>query len=116
VSDILDALEFDMQSHKHGGGVPPPVMSVQGSGGSPEQRKAAYSSYTFKIVTTKRTLVLCAPSEEDEIKWLSAVRALIARRTVVPGDPNGNQTSKGDGGLRMKVRNLSISGPVSEGQ
>ncbi|KAF8134960.1 hypothetical protein EV363DRAFT_1447759 [Boletus edulis] len=126
--DILDALEFDMQSHKHGGGIPPPVMSGQGSGGSPEQRKAAYSPYTFKIVTTKRTLVLCAPSEEEEIKWLSAVRALIARRTgagVVPGDPNGNQTSKagggGDGvgtsssGLRQKVRNLSISG-ISEGQ
>ncbi|KAG6373390.1 hypothetical protein JVT61DRAFT_6539 [Boletus reticuloceps] len=130
VSDILDALEFDMQSHKHGGGIPPPVMSGQGSGGSPEQRKAACSSYTFKIVTTKRTLVLCAPSEEEEIKWLSAVRALIARRSgagVVPGDPNGNQTSKaggggGDGvgttssGLRQKVRNLSISGPVSDGQ
>jgi hypothetical protein len=45
--------------------------------------------HTFKIVTTKRTLVLCAPSEEEEIQWLSAVRALIARRSdagVVPGD------------------------------
>ncbi|KAH0833229.1 hypothetical protein J3R83DRAFT_12289 [Lanmaoa asiatica] len=126
VSEILDALEFDMQSHKHGGGIPAPIMSTQASAGSPDNRKYAYGPYTFKIVTTKRTLLLCAPSEEEEIKWLSAVRALIARRTgagVVPGDLGGNQASKGgDGGgtsssgLRHKVRNLSISGgPISDG-
>jgi len=118
VSDILDALEFEMQSHKLGS-IPPPVLSGQ-SGGSPDQRKTSLGSYTFKIVMTKRTLLLCAPSEEEEIKWLSAVRALIARRTgagVVPGDP----ASRGDGGgvtsggLKHKVRNLSISGPMSDG-
>ncbi|KIO34674.1 hypothetical protein M407DRAFT_16638 [Tulasnella calospora MUT 4182] len=38
--------------------------------------------HTFKIITPKRPLLLCAPSEEEEIKWLSAVRALIARRTA----------------------------------
>jgi hypothetical protein len=46
------------------------------------------STHTFKIVTTKRTLLLCAPSEDDEIKWLGAIRALIARRAElgqVPG-------------------------------
>lgn len=128
VSEILDALEFDMQSHRHGGGIPPPVISTQASGGPPENRNLACGSYTFKIVTTKRTLLLCAPSEEEEIKWLSAVRALIARRTeagVVPGDLSGNQASKAVGGggeagqgggtsssgLRHKVRNLSVSGP-----
>ena len=128
MAEILDALEFDMQSHKHGAGIPPPVLSAQGMVGSPEHRKSAYGPYTFKIVTTKRTLLLCAPSEEEEIKWLSAVRALIARRSgagVVPGDPSGNQVSKAGGGgeggvqgggtsssgLRHKVRNLSISGP-----
>lgn len=84
VSDIVDALECDMGTHRHGGGVPPPVV-VPGAGGSPEPGKGN----TFKIVTTKRTLLLCAPSEEEEIKWLSAVRALIARRSgagVVPGE------------------------------
>jgi len=128
VSEILDALEFDMQSHRHGGGVPPPVMGTQGTVGSLENRKSADEPYTFKIVTTKRTLLLCAPSEEEEIKWLSAVRALIARRTgagVVPGDLGTNPGSKPTGGvsevgssggtsssgLRHKVRNLSISGP-----
>lgn len=128
MSEILDALEFDMQSHKHGGAIPPPVMSTQAAVGPVDRRMSAHGPYTFKIVTTKRTLLLCAPSEEEEIKWLSAVRALIARRTgagVVPGDPSGNQASKpagggGDaglgggtasGGLRHKVRNLSMSGP-----
>ncbi|KAI0288798.1 hypothetical protein BC826DRAFT_1092920 [Russula brevipes] len=56
--------------------------------------------HTFKIVTTKRTLVLCAPSEEEEIQWLSAVRALIARRSdagVVPGDVQGTAASKSGG-------------------
>ncbi|OCF40011.1 hypothetical protein I317_06208 [Kwoniella heveanensis CBS 569] len=32
---------------------------------------------TFRLITAKRTFVLCAPSEEDEIKWLAAVRALL---------------------------------------
>lgn len=36
---------------------------------------------TFKIITTKRPFFLSAPSEEEEIRWLSAVRALIARRS-----------------------------------
>ncbi|KAG8830745.1 hypothetical protein FRC17_004308 [Serendipita sp. 399] len=38
-------------------------------------------NYTFKVITPKKTLLLCAPSEEEEVKWISAVRALIARRT-----------------------------------
>ena len=37
--------------------------------------------HTFKIVLTKKSLLLCAPSEEDEIKWLGAIQALIARRS-----------------------------------
>lgn len=36
--------------------------------------------HTFKIITTQRPFLLSAPSEEEEIQWLSAVRALIARR------------------------------------
>ncbi|WWC88873.1 uncharacterized protein L201_003788 [Kwoniella dendrophila CBS 6074] len=31
----------------------------------------------FRLITAKRTYVLCAPSEEDEIKWLAATRALL---------------------------------------
>ncbi|KIJ66897.1 hypothetical protein HYDPIDRAFT_108848 [Hydnomerulius pinastri MD-312] len=127
-SEILDALEFDIQSHKHNATAPPPATSTLPSSTSPDNRKAAHGPYTFKIVTTKRTLLLCAPSEEEEIKWLSAVRALIARRTgagVVPGELSignaskpaaggadaGQSGSTSSSGLRHKVRNLSISGP-----
>ncbi|KAG2146138.1 uncharacterized protein EDB93DRAFT_1086433 [Suillus bovinus] len=127
-SEILDALEFDMRSHKHNAPLPPPSTSPLSSSAVPDDSQG---HFTFKIVTTKRTLLLCAPSEEEEIKWLSAIRALIARRSgagVVPGDPSGNvgsapkqpaDANQGTGGgsassssgLRHKVRNLSISGP-----
>ncbi|KAG1835099.1 hypothetical protein EV424DRAFT_1531676 [Suillus variegatus] len=128
-SEILDALEFDMRGHKHSAPIPPPSTSPLSST-VPDD---SHGHFTFKIVTTKRTLLLCAPSEEEEIKWLSAIRALIARRSgagVVPGDLGGNvgsaskqpasgtDANQGSGGgsasssgLRHKVRNLSISGP-----
>ncbi|KAI0303577.1 hypothetical protein B0F90DRAFT_1707057 [Multifurca ochricompacta] len=83
LSQILDAFEYD---------VPPataPPSHSRGGGGGWEEDDHTLLKHTFKIVTTKRTLVLCAPSEEEEIQWLSAVRALIARRSdagVVPGD------------------------------
>ncbi|KAG1750857.1 hypothetical protein EDB19DRAFT_1893368 [Suillus lakei] len=129
-SEILDALEFDMRSHKHSAPIPPPSTSPLSSSTAPDD---SHGHFTFKIVTTKRTLLLCAPSEEEEIKWLSAIRALIARRSgagVMPGDASGNvgsapkppasggDANQGSGGgsasssgLRHKVRNLSISGP-----
>ncbi|CAO1636292.1 unnamed protein product [Parajaminaea phylloscopi] len=33
----------------------------------------------FKVITPKRVFLLCAPTEEEEIKWLSALQALLAR-------------------------------------
>ncbi|CAO1615257.1 unnamed protein product [Sympodiomycopsis kandeliae] len=33
----------------------------------------------FKILTPKRVFLLCAPTEEEEIKWLSALQALLTR-------------------------------------
>lgn len=135
-SEILDALEFDMRTHKHSAAISPPSTSPLSSSTAPDD---SHGPHTFKIVTTKRTLLLCAPSEEEEIKWLSAVRALIARRSgagVVPGELSGsvssalkpaasgvdaNQGLGSSSGLRHKVRNLSISGssgfpsaPISE--
>jgi pleckstrin homology domain-containing family A member 1/2 len=80
LSQILDAFEYD---------VPPTAAPPSHARGGSDEADHTLSKHTFKIVTTKRTLVLCAPSEEEEIQWLSAVRALIARRSdagVVPGD------------------------------
>jgi hypothetical protein len=45
-----------------------------------EDYTASGLNYTFKIITPKKTLVLSAPTEEEEVKWISAIRALIARR------------------------------------
>ena len=85
---ILDALDYEVPHNLSGSKEnrdqpQPPNPSSQGGTGVDSKK------HTFKIVTTKRTLVLCAPSEEESIKWLSAVRALIARRSeagVVPGN------------------------------
>ena len=86
-------------------------------------------THTFKIVTTEKTLLLCAPGEDDEIKWLGAIRALIARRTEsgqVPGKvskarappENGKEVEGGGGGssgLKTKVKRLSGTGGHYDG-
>jgi len=93
---ILDALDYEVPHSVLGTkenrdqSQPPNPTSQAGAG--------VVSKHTFKIVTTKRTLVLCAPSEEESIKWLSAVRALIARRSeagVVPGNTAEMSSSAG---------------------
>ena len=35
--------------------------------------------HAFQVITPQRTFKLCAPSEEEEIKWVAALRALINR-------------------------------------
>ncbi|KAJ6520918.1 pleckstrin-like protein [Mycena vulgaris] len=112
-AEILDALEYDLPANRQN----PALMAPPTD---------ANDAHTFKIVTTKRTLLLCAPSEEDEIKWLGAVRALIARRSGsggMPGDstkiitsggndisPTASGMSSGGSGLVTRVRRPSASG------
>ncbi|KAI0671470.1 hypothetical protein C8Q78DRAFT_973299 [Trametes maxima] len=104
LSMIIDALEYDLPPHRNVPSVTspsamsPPVISSS----SPDDADAAHGTHTFKVVTTKRTLLLCAPSEEEEIKWLSAIRALIARRStqgVLPGDAAAPVTSPPSAGV-----------------
>ncbi|KAL0579045.1 hypothetical protein V5O48_002938 [Marasmius crinis-equi] len=115
-SDILDALEYDISSHRQHGA---PVSSP------PVPESDPHGSNTFKIVTTKKTLLVCAPSEEDEITWLGAIRALIARRATGGGSTEASKTATGSevspnssgftssaggsSGLKAKVRRLSTS-------
>ncbi|KAG6862509.1 hypothetical protein C0995_000057 [Termitomyces sp. Mi166 len=82
LSQILDALEFDLRPNRNSA----TLSSPMGSPSPSSEADAPQDPHTFKIVTTKRTLLLCAPSEEDEIKWLGTIRALIARRSGVPGE------------------------------
>jgi hypothetical protein len=39
--------------------------------------------HVFQVITPQRTFRLCAPSEEEEIKWLAALRTLINRERGV---------------------------------
>ncbi|EEB91949.1 hypothetical protein MPER_09615, partial [Moniliophthora perniciosa FA553] len=89
-ADILDALEYNVPSHRQHG---TPVSSPP----APDSDNP-HSAHTFKIVTTKKTLLLCAPSEEDEITWLGAVRALIARRAAgtAPAEPSKGASGSAD--------------------
>jgi pleckstrin homology domain-containing family A member 1/2 len=99
LAQLLDALEYDLPTSRHhppAQAMSPPHHSQHPVHAADEQDGTA-GAHTFKIVTTKRTLLLCAPSEEEEIKWLSAVRALIARRSVVPGDSAAASTVVGAG-------------------
>lgn len=78
--------------HRQGPSTPLVATTPYGGGEVDEVN----STHTFKIVTTKRTLLLCAPSEDDEIKWLGAIRALIARRAElgqVPGKASKSANS-----------------------
>ncbi|KAI0076013.1 PH-domain-containing protein, partial [Panus rudis PR-1116 ss-1] len=140
LSQIIDALEFDLPSHRAGPGSLGTIGSPQNSSSHPQSQNALSPSddleaprttHTFKIITPKKSLLLCAPSEEEEIRWLSAVRALIARRSgagVVPGDnsttmananlpptstqpPPSSSTTTSPGKRRDSiVRRLSLSG------
>jgi pleckstrin homology domain-containing family A member 1/2 len=84
-SQIVDALECDYPVK---GNSPSPQISPQShSSTSGDDDIVQRDAHIFKIVTTKRTLLLCAPTEEEEVRWLGAISALIARRGNSPGAP-----------------------------
>jgi hypothetical protein len=74
--------------------------------------------HCFKIITAKRTFVVCAPSEEDEIKWLSALRVLLAasRQTGSPASKPSSPTITSAPITTISPPTPSISGvpPSSE--
>lgn len=108
LNQILDAMEYrpaPANHHRHASphrAGDPPASALISPGEAPATQKgtnpaqtsniaAAQSpgepsplsgvNYTFKVFTPKKTLLLCAPSEEEEVSWISAIRVLIARRT-----------------------------------
>ncbi len=96
---ILDALEWESphspltvdsdsasDAGGPGGGGPSsgPLPSSRGDSRRPRfgrepSTSASAVQHTFQVITPKRTFKLCAPTEEDEIKWLAALRTLINR-------------------------------------
>jgi hypothetical protein len=81
LSAILDAIEYE--------GPPPPSkqrslpLSPSASEDYPRSFGDGKKNYEhcFKIITPKRTYLVCAPGEEDEIKWLAALQCLVARKS-----------------------------------
>ncbi|GMK53830.1 hypothetical protein CspeluHIS016_0104160 [Cutaneotrichosporon spelunceum] len=71
-----------------------PAQPVRGSS-LRKQREATVQmpnldQHIIRIVTNKRRFDLCAPSEEEEIQWIAAIRALVnrdrERRQTVPAN------------------------------
>lgn len=47
----------------------------------------------FKIITPKRTYVVCAPTEDEEIKWLSALQTLVSRQRSAASAANAGSAA-----------------------
>ncbi|KAM0752503.1 PH-domain-containing protein [Meredithblackwellia eburnea MCA 4105] len=104
LSRILDAIEYDPTAaapqRRAGGPLSPPQQSPStfdggsgiggggpGSGlvGGPGGAKNYENC--FKIITPKRTYLVCAPTEEDEIAWLAALQCLVQRKQASATTP-----------------------------
>lgn len=57
----------------------------------------------FKIITPKRIFLLCAPSEEEEIKWLSALQALLTRTRGSTSSTGNTPTAASPGAFRASL-------------
>lgn len=73
---------------------PQHAATTPGGGASTKRKK----ENCFKIITPKRTFLVCAPTEEDEIKWLSALQALL--RHWRESQEGGGAAGQGDSGVQ----------------
>ena len=55
----------------------------------------AGGDHLFRLITAKRTYTLCAPTEEDEIKWLAGVKALLNREREKSSQAHGSAQAQG---------------------
>ncbi|KOS14387.1 hypothetical protein Malapachy_3742 [Malassezia pachydermatis] len=67
---------FGADARAHGG-MPSSPLRDGLSHLHPDSHKPAYC---FRIVTTDRSFILCAPTEDEEIQWLSALQTLLNRQ------------------------------------
>lgn len=111
MSEILDAIEYTpappLASRRPTSSAGPlsPSSSAAAPLGQNDDGKKNYE-HCFKIITPKRTFLVTAPTEEEEIKWLAALQCLVARRTTA-GAPSNKK--KSGGGETV----ASLSSPVS---
>ncbi|GAA6010838.1 hypothetical protein JCM10207_003952 [Rhodosporidiobolus poonsookiae] len=117
MSSILDAIEYDsaaQQASKR----PSHPLSPTSPTFNPSSSESRTYDHCFKIITPKRTYLCCAPTEEDEIKWLAALQCLVARRTqaavrgtTVPA-PAPAASSLSAGANQPPTRSLSTPVPA----
>ncbi|GAA5954928.1 hypothetical protein JCM21900_005938, partial [Sporobolomyces salmonicolor] len=105
LSAILDAIEYDPSTSQ-----PPkrPTIALPTNPVSPGGHDGERNyEHCFKIITPKRTYLVCAPSEEDEIKWLAALQCLVKRKSsqgatagaaAMSAMPASNQSTARPGG------------------
>lgn len=95
LSSILDAIEFEPveplgsddtdsdsaldQARSPTSPRKPRHLHRERHAGSKSRREDAAVRHAFQVITPQRTFRLSAPSEEEEIKWVAALRALINR-------------------------------------
>ncbi|OAV87610.1 hypothetical protein PTTG_29362 [Puccinia triticina 1-1 BBBD Race 1] len=84
IGRLLDAIEQDQPPDSPGilSGSAAVVSGGGGGGGggtssSHSTGPAAHEDHYFKIITSQRNYLLNAPTEDDEIRWISAVRCLL---------------------------------------
>ena len=91
--------------------------SKDGHGHNQVDKPHPSDDHTFRIVTAKRTFVLCAPSEEDEIKWLAAFRALLNRErwasNTGPASPSAGLSNEPSlGSAWQQTQSQPFRGPL----
>lgn len=77
----------------HAGAADNASPSIGGPGAVGAAGAASALENCFKIITPKRTYLVCAPTEEDEIKWLAALQYLVSRRQTSTTTPAGSAGS-----------------------
>lgn len=77
IGERLGSVTSNAQSSSGVGSSTSPTLG--GTSPLPGQIPKKKKENCFKIITPKRTFVVCAPTEEEEIKWLGAIQALLTR-------------------------------------
>ncbi|KDN52982.1 PH domain-like protein [Tilletiaria anomala UBC 951] len=91
------------------------AISGSGVGGSGRKRK----ENCFRIITPKRNFLICAPSEEEEIKWLSTLQTLISRVRDAQNEKEQErdrlkrqQSQKGSRLIGTTVQGFNVGSPL----
>ncbi|EFP87910.1 uncharacterized protein PGTG_14625 [Puccinia graminis f. sp. tritici CRL 75-36-700-3] len=94
IGRLLDAIEHESAPESPGilsGSVVGGTTSTHsGGGGGPSGPSTHHEDHYFKIITSQRNYLLNAPTEDDEIRWISAIRCLLdSHRANLPRSFDG---------------------------